>query len=174
MPELLLVTLACPLLSPEPRADLVASKSGRWIGLYRQGQLQQGACWPIALGRGAPEGTKRAEGDRATPEGLYRTSDKPWSSFPGAIAVHYPGVEDARRARREGRIDAATEARILAAQARGTLPPQDTALGGQILIHGGGAATDWTLGCIALEDEHLDELRAGLRPGMRGFIAILP
>ena len=30
--------------------------------------------------------------------------------------------------------------------------------GGEIFIHGNGSKTDWTLGCIALEDEDVREL----------------
>jgi lipoprotein-anchoring transpeptidase ErfK/SrfK len=39
-----------------------------------------------------------------------------------------------------------------------TAPPQTTRLGGQIYIHGNGSRTDWTLGCIALENEEMKEL----------------
>jgi Uncharacterized protein conserved in bacteria len=38
------------------------------------------------------------------------------------------------------------------------MPPQKTALGGEIYIHGSGSASDWTRGCIALEDEEMKEL----------------
>ncbi len=57
----------------------------------------------------------------------------------------------------------------------GTLlkPPQQTLLGGEILIHGGGSATDWTLGCIAMENTDIDALRAGLPPSMKTDVLIL-
>ena len=43
-------------------------------------------------------------------------------------------------------------------------PPQNTRLGGDIFIHGGGTGKllglirDWTLGCVALENENIKEL----------------
>jgi L,D-peptidoglycan transpeptidase YkuD (ErfK/YbiS/YcfS/YnhG family) len=37
-------------------------------------------------------------------------------------------------------------------------PPWNTALGGEIFIHGGGTASDWTAGCVALENEEIKEL----------------
>ena len=50
-----------------------------------------------------PAGHKR-EGDGKTPEGLYATSDKPWSQYYAAIAVHYPGIKDALAAEEDSRI----------------------------------------------------------------------
>ena len=38
------------------------------------------------------------------------------------------------------------------------MPLQNTKLGGEIYIHGNGSKTDWTLGCVALEDEEMKEL----------------
>jgi lipoprotein-anchoring transpeptidase ErfK/SrfK len=37
-------------------------------------------------------------------------------------------------------------------------PPQNTLLGGDIYIHGRGAGSDWTWGCVALEDGDVREL----------------
>jgi len=37
-------------------------------------------------------------------------------------------------------------------------PPQNTRLGGDIYIHGNGARSDWTWGCVALENEDIREL----------------
>ena len=45
-----------------------------------------------------------------------------------------------------------------------TKPPQNTRLGGDIFIHGGGSGKlfgsvrDWTLGCVALENDEMKEL----------------
>jgi WD40 repeat protein len=51
------------------------------------------------------------------------------------------------------------------------IPPQDTALGGEIFIHGGGTGSDWTLGCIALADARIDWLFAAAGPGTVVVIA---
>ena len=37
-------------------------------------------------------------------------------------------------------------------------PPWDTKLGGEIFVHGRGSKSDWTLGCIALDDADIEEL----------------
>jgi lipoprotein-anchoring transpeptidase ErfK/SrfK len=37
-------------------------------------------------------------------------------------------------------------------------PPQNTRLGGDIYIHGHGSSSDWTWGCVALENEDIREL----------------
>jgi lipoprotein-anchoring transpeptidase ErfK/SrfK len=37
-------------------------------------------------------------------------------------------------------------------------PLQNTRLGGDIYIHGNGASSDWTWGCVALENEDIREL----------------
>lgn len=149
---------------------LVADKGRRRMMLFEGGSLR--ACWRIALGW-TPRGHKQLEGDGKTPVGWYRTSDKPWSSFDGAIAIHYPAIRDARAARQDGRISAAAEQRIVGANQLGKVPPQRTALGGAILIHGGGSSRDWTAGCIALDDPDLAELRQQLPAGMRTELLIV-
>ncbi len=51
-------------------------------------------------------------------------------------------------------------------QKRG-MPPRDTALGGDIYLHGGGSVPDdWTDGCVAVSNEHIDLLYAWARPGV--------
>ena len=74
-------------------------------------------------------------------------------------------------------IDLRTYRAILNARDRGQLPPQDTALGGHIGIHGVGRLTtddhrlfNWTQGCIALTDAQIDELAHWLALGTRVVI----
>jgi murein L,D-transpeptidase YafK len=101
--------------------------------------------YKVALGRGglAP---KQREGDGRTPEGHYvidaRNAD---SQYHRALHVSYPNEDDRRRAAKQG-----------------------VSPGGAIMIHGLpngfgnlGAAHrlyDWTLGCVALTDEEIDEI----------------
>jgi murein L,D-transpeptidase YafK len=161
-------------------AVIVVDKSERTLGLYGQGALRTvdgrpdsaPICFPVQVGFNA--GHKQAEGDKRTPEGWYRTSDKPNSAWWRAIAVHYPELKDADAALADGRIDAATHARIAGALARGEKPPQDTPLGGEILIHGGGQDREPTKGCVALEDVDLRSLRTWLPTGMRADVLIIP
>ncbi|MFN2516109.1 MAG: L,D-transpeptidase family protein [Pyrinomonadaceae bacterium] len=54
---------------------------------------------------------------------------------------------------------------IVKANKRKATPPQNTALGGLIYIHGNGAKSDWTLGCVALENEDIRELFAAVPVG---------
>ena len=179
----------CPattaLLSPSTRfaatderlqeTDLiVVLKSQRRAGLYDAGVLK--GCWTVALGMdgGGDAGPKEREGDRRTPEGWYRTSDRPSSKYYHAIFLHYPNVEDADRGLAAGLIDGATRDAIAEASRLGKAPPQTTALGSYLLLHGGGGSPDWTLGCVAFENADIDALRAELPNGLRAWALILP
>jgi hypothetical protein len=150
---------------------VVVRKAKRRLLVFVDGAATH--CFPIALGF-APVGHKQVQGDGKTPEGIYRTSDKPWSSFEHAIAIHYPNGDDARAAAADGRISTKTRDRILGDLREGRVPPQSTKLGGAVLIHGGGASFDWTLGCIALADSDLLTLRSTLPRGMRTDLVVLP
>ena len=135
---------------------VVIHKAERVVGLYREGRLA--ATYPIALGH-SPEGHKEREGDGRTPEGLYSICNRnPASRFHLFLGLSYPNADDADAARRAGRISNAEHRQIIEAIDAGRQPPWDTPLGGEIGIHGGGAASDWTLGCIALENEAIEQL----------------
>jgi murein L,D-transpeptidase YafK len=122
--------------------------------------------FPVALSR-QPRGAKERAGDERTPEGDYRLLGPPRRSrFHLFLPIDYPSTADAERALRAGRITRQQHGDILEAHARGELPPQDGPLGGQLGLHGegerwrGDADLDWTLGCVALADEAIDELAA--------------
>ncbi len=164
---------------------IVVAKQTRRVMLFSNGKLRHDrpdnsqSCWKVALGvdqQGRPSGTmdKTQQGDRRTPEGWFRTSDKPWSQYQDAILIHYPSTRHAQRALEEGRIQQGMLQKIALAELAGTPPPQDTVLGGEILLHGGGSQVDWTWGCIALNNNDLDELRALLPAGMKTWMLILP
>src|ERR1700738_231837 len=103
--------------------------------------------YKVALGTGglAP---KEREGDGRTPEGGYVIDSRnAESQYHKALHVSYPDAEDRERAARLG-----------------------VAPGGAIMIHGlpngkgfiGSAHRlyDWTLGCIAVTDQQIDEIWA--------------
>lgn len=116
------------------------------------------ASYPIGLGS-APDGTKTSEGDGKTPEGIFFVAVKnPKSSFHLSLGLNYPDVEAGKRGLAEGIISQQEYDEIMLANAERRLPPQKTALGGEIYIHGGGHATDWTRGCIALDDEKMTDI----------------
>lgn len=100
----------------------------------------------IRLG-GNPIGPKQFEGDRKTPEGSYRiTHRNPNSAYHLSLGISYPNDADRAFATANGR------------------PP-----GGDIFIHGannaGKSRGDWTVGCIAVRDNQIEEIYAMVNPG---------
>lgn len=115
--------------------------------------------YPIGLGAD-PVKRKLHQDNRTTPEGSYRVAYlKPRSQFHKAYGIDYPNAEDRRRYAR--------------AREAGTLPADRPDIGGAVQIHGGGSTTNWTWGCMALENGDIDELFAqeGIRAGTAIFIA---
>ena len=99
--------------------------------------------------------------DWRTPEGtFYVVRKNPNSQFYRAFVLNYPTVEDAERGLDEGLISKAEHRRIVEAQKILAMPPMGTALGGMIEIHGDGtgAARNWTRGCVAIHNSHIDKM----------------
>jgi murein L,D-transpeptidase YafK len=129
--------------TPQKADSVLILKKDRLLELLAAGKVIR--TYKVALGQGglAP---KEREGDGRTPEGHYtidaRNAD---SHYHKALHVSYPNAEDRKRAARLG-----------------------VAPGGAIMIHGlpkgygwvGAAHTlhDWTLGCIAVTDDEIDEI----------------
>lgn len=122
---------------------ILIEKSARSLTLLDHGSPVK--KYRIALGKN-PVGTKEREGDNKTPEGLYRIDRRNrHSRFHRALHISYPTAEETRRARGKG-----------------------ASPGGNIMIHGlpDGygwlgplhASTDWTLGCIAVTNEEIEEI----------------
>jgi murein L,D-transpeptidase YafK len=80
------------------------------------------------------------------------------SAFYLSLGISYPNIEDAERGLRDGLISRAQRDAIVKAIGKKATPPQNTALGGDIFIHGNGSSSDWTWGCVALENEEMKEL----------------
>ena len=115
-------------------------------------------CTRSALGR-TPAGAKDTQGDGKTPEGMYTIClIKPNGKFGRSIGLSYPNLADAGKALAEHRIEADTYRAIADAIAHSRRPPWGTPLGGEIYIHEGGAHSDWTQGCIALNADDMDIL----------------
>jgi murein L,D-transpeptidase YafK len=96
----------------------------------------------------------------------------PNSSYFLSLGVSYPNPEDAARGLRDGLITRRQHDAIVAAHRARRMPPQTTALGGLIYIHGNGSSSDWTLGCVALDDEDMKELYTAVERGAP--VTILP
>jgi hypothetical protein len=126
----------------------------------------------IALGR-QPLGPKTVKGDHRTPEGSYVVSGPAVRNrFHRFIPIDYPSRHDADVGLESGTISAAEHARIVARREHDRTPPQDTALGGELGLHGEGprwrgesAELDWTFGCIAMRDHEIDFLAQRVRVG---------
>jgi len=121
---------------------IVVDKMAANVQIYEAGILR--AEYPVELG---PRwvGHKRHRGDGATPEGRYRVlrkKDTNRTIYHKALEINYPN-------------DADQEA-FQSAVARGELP-RGTHIGGLIEIHGeGGKGANWTAGCVALRNAHMD------------------
>jgi murein L,D-transpeptidase YafK len=150
-------------LSEVKNPRLVVKKKARLLQIYDDGELIK--TYQVALGR-TPRGDKRTEGDGKTPEGeFYVFTKNEQSKFYLSLGLSYPNREAAERGWREKIISREEYDEILKAIAEKRMPPQKTALGGEIYIHGGGIETDWTEGCVALPDEEIKEFFAAVPIG---------
>lgn len=166
---LLLIGLATngnPMLKAEPQYRVLVKKGERKLYLYQtiNGKEKLTKSYAIALGN-APIGHKQKQGDGRTPEGdYYLTHKNPKSNYYLSLGISYPNVKDADEGLKNGLITKAQHEAIASAIRAQAKPPQNTRLGGDIFIHGGGAGKllglvrDWTLGCVALENENIKEL----------------
>lgn len=160
----------CGLRARLARPRVTVLKSRRLLHLFDNDQLVR--TYPIDLGL-APEGPKHRAGDGRTPLGKFRVVTKnarsPYHQF---IGIDYPDNAAADWGLASGLISPGEAASIRRALESGDCPDWGTALGGGIGIHGRRMGRDWTGGCIALSDEHMEELFDVLRIG--DPIEILP
>lgn len=143
-------------LSELENPRLVVRKNARLLHVFDGEKLIK--TYEIVMGF-APSGDKEIEGDGKTPEGdfyVFVKNDK--SKFYLSLGVSYPGIDDAKRGLAENFISQEEHDAIVEAIGKKRMPPQNTKLGGEIYIHGGGTLTDWTHGCIALRNEEMKEL----------------
>jgi len=151
--------LILPLKDPR----IVVIKNKRQLKLYSAGSLVR--TYKIGLGLN-PIDDKKLQGDRATPEGdFYVFTKNNKSAYYLSLGLSYPNVEDAERGLRDGLISRTQHDAIVKAIKRKATPPQNTELGGDIYIHGNGASSDWTWGCVALENEDMRELFDAVQVG---------
>jgi hypothetical protein len=152
-----------PLKLPLTNPRIVVRKGARRLELFAGGERVR--VFRAGLGF-APEGDKERQGDGRTPEGeFYVCMKNGRSSFHLSLGLSYPAADDAGRALRDGLITRAQHDRIVRANQKKLCPPWDTKLGGEIFIHGGGTGSDWTFGCVALDNEHVKELFQHLPTG---------
>lgn len=124
---------------------VVVRRSCRTLSVYRYGEWMR-TYGHVAFGR--VPGVKTYEGDRKTPNGLYRIAGRRvhprWSRF---ILIDYPNLSD-----RDDHRKALAEGTAIGGP------------GGEIGIHGtdkerfNELGIDWTMGCVSLMNEDVNEL----------------
>ena len=152
-------TLTVPFADP----SIIVTKSKRRLQLFSQGNLVR--TYRVGLGLSPVEDKIRA-GDRRTPEGeFYICMKNSHSQFYLSLGLSYPNQKHAERGLRDGLITRGQYDQIVNALARKRVPPQNTRLGGELFIHGSGSASDWTWGCVALDNKDIQELFNAVRVG---------
>ncbi|MCB1748722.1 MAG: L,D-transpeptidase [Gammaproteobacteria bacterium] len=174
----LLGFFAGPVVAAPYHYEIEIDKSARLL-IVRAGE-QILKTFHISVGRGGL-GDKAKRGDKRTPIGTYRVVGfNERSRFDTFVRLNYPNIKDAYYGLRNAVISRTEFDAIVAALRAGRTPPQNTALGGAIGIHGIGEETpdkirihdnlDWTEGCIALRNREIHELRHFLELGTRVVI----
>jgi len=169
----LLLACCLPAMANEQRPWVLVDTQARTLSVM-QGEKPALVFADIAIGRYGATLSKR-RGDHMTPLGDFRIAwireDSPFHRF---IGLDYPNLEYARRAHQQGRLSRKEWQAIRQAVAKGRLPPQNTALGGRIGLHGLGRGDpkvhqqfNWTNGCIALTNEQIDQLLTWVGKGTR-------
>jgi len=128
----------------EKKIFLVVDKYNRELKVYKNGSVQ--TTYEVELGPNWV-GDKQLQGDKTTPEGLYKVLKKKHekdTKYFRALLLDYPNEDD------KARFEDNQKQGIVNAKAK---------IGGLIEIHGnGGKGIDWTEGCIALRDKEVDKL----------------
>ncbi|HSO00074.1 MAG TPA: L,D-transpeptidase family protein [Candidatus Nanopelagicales bacterium] len=154
--------LCSPAITADPGAprkvtEIRIDKSDHTLTLVAGDDVVK--TYKVAIGPGGA-GPKRFEGDKRTPVGTYRVSSRIKGLFHRFLVVSYPNAEDV--------------ARYAELKRRGEVP-EGRGVGHGIGIHGVGSKelsgahklTDWTLGCIALDDDEIDEVARLVPDGTR-------
>ncbi len=151
------------ITNPGTGLRIVIDKSEHTLTLVYDGTSLK--SYDVEFGSGG-SGDKAVEGDRKTPEGIFYVTNRkimnPPDYYLGSrwLGVSYPNVEDASRGVADGLIDKETYNDIVNAVNNGENPPQNTALGGMIGIHGGSVesfGSDWTWGCVGLKNSDIED-----------------
>jgi hypothetical protein len=143
--------------APDAIADAIfIDKSEHRLWLFAGRRVIE--SYGVALGSGGP-GQKHYEGDKITPIGSYRiTHIVPKTRWHTYLALDYPAEVDRQR--------------YNDLVAKGEAPPGKTA-GSGIAIHGRRAdmvdgvhkLVDWTLGCVAIDNDEIDAVAARVAKG---------
>ncbi len=108
-------------------------------------------------------GTKKRRYDQRTPEGEYAICAHRPSKYHRGLWINYPSLADAERALSEKRLGAAQHEQIRRALEEGNCPPQNTKLGGYVMLHGQQKSLTASLRRAARKSRAAP--RAGFQPG---------
>jgi len=142
------------------RAWILVNKAQRRLELWAGRRMVK--AYRIQLGWRA-HGPKERLGDQRTPEGFYFICEHRPSAYHLGLWLAYPNADDARRGLETGLIGPAEYEGILKKLEAGECPPQDTRLGGAILIHG--QLPELTASMAGKHRADPSSLPAGGRPG---------
>lgn len=146
-----------------PQLSIRVDKSAHTLSVYTAGTWLK--TYHVELGDSGL-GDKAVSGDHKTPQGTFYVAEisvlNPSDPYLGSrwMRLSYPNIEDADRGLAQGLIDQATHDSIVDANNRLAIPPQNTALGGGVGIHGGSTAAmgqDWTWGCVGLTNHDVED-----------------
>ena len=127
----------------KPADKILIEKKARKLTLLRGNVALR--KYRIALGS-HPEGPKTCQGDQRTPEGRYIISGRNQNSqFHRSLRISYPNAAD-RAAARKLKCDPGGDIFIHG------LPNGSGWIGKAHVVH------DWTLGCIAVTDQEIEEI----------------
>jgi murein L,D-transpeptidase YafK len=129
--------------------SLVVFKARRQMLVMHDNDVLQTMSFQLGFN---PVGPKQFERDGRTPEGTYRINRRnPNSQYHLSLGISYPNVDQVAAAAAVG-LDA----------------------GGEIFIHGtpprNEGDPDWTVGCIAVTNDEIEQLYAMVRDGTPIFI----
>lgn len=139
----------CFSAESKPVYYLVVNKSDNTITLFDN--VDWVLQWPCTFGC-ADRGDKMCAGDRKTPEGTYHIISKaPHNKWHKMMKLDYPNEADHEKFNER--------------KAKGLIPA-NAKIGGDIAIHGTWPREEfavdylqnWTLGCISMRNDDLDEL----------------
>jgi len=141
-------------------ARILVNKAQRrlefWVGRHMV------KAYRIQLGWRA-HGPKERLGDQKTPEGTYFICGHRPSAYYLGLWLAYPNAADARRGLEAGLVGPGEHKAILEKLAARVCPPQDTRLGGAILLHG--QLPELTSSLARKHRADPSTLRAGWLPG---------
>jgi hypothetical protein len=161
-----MVAFKVPITPADDGYRIVIDKSDHRLSLYKDDDLLR--AYPIAISHGGLDARRRYD-DLLTPEGAFLIASMQYTSVFGPRQML---LETTAQALADYQSQYGDEAGTLIEEWEAHHGPLDTIwevydyneshpgreIWHDILIHGGGSSSDWTWGCIALDDDDVIEL----------------